>query len=276
MALTDESLSGLGFAGDWHANTRWAIHAIRYAQELGITTLVHLGDFAYLFDHDYLDTLQAVCERAGITLLAVRGNHDSTEVIRALEPNDQGLLPLSENVAMLPDGHRFEHNDISLVALGGAGSIDRSRRTPGRSWWEDELLDPAVVDELKGTCDIVVSHDCPDQVDLPLNPGMGAFYESIDPGVLSYCDSNRVVLGRAVDALRPALVVHGHYHFTSSLMRPLPRRSEGGSGMGRVETLVECLDMDGTELHLNVKTAREIVTRGQGARLVVRGPARGR
>lgn len=66
---------------------------------------------------------------------------------------------------------------------------------------------------------------------------------------------DRATLGRAVDALRPSLVVHGHYHLNSSLIRPLPPQTEAAPE----STLVECLHMDGSALRFNVKTAREIV-----------------
>lgn len=71
------------------------------------------------------------------------------------------------------------------------------------------------------------------------------------------------LIDEPLNGFGPALLVHGHCHFTSSLTRPLPRQGGGSGGMGGAETLV-----DGTELHLNVKTARGIVARGQGARLV--------
>jgi len=39
------ALEGVGFAGDWHANTPWAVRAVEYAAAQGIATLIHTGDF---------------------------------------------------------------------------------------------------------------------------------------------------------------------------------------------------------------------------------------
>lgn len=42
----------IALAGDWHGNTRWALHALEAAARQGCDTVVHLGDFGLWPGHD--------------------------------------------------------------------------------------------------------------------------------------------------------------------------------------------------------------------------------
>lgn len=247
------ALDGVGFAGDWHANTAWAVRAIEYAATQGISTLIHTGDFAFTFEREYLDALQAEGERRDVTVLAVRGNHDSTEEIGYLPRNAEGFLEARPRVLMIPDGHRWEINGVSLMGLGGAGSIDRVHRYAGETWWADERLDPRLVDALEGTVDVVISHDSPHGVKLPVDPLVEIHFHRLDDSVVDYCLRNRMVLARGVERVRPSLLVHGHFHLLGAFERPLK------PGEGPVATRIVCLDRDDMGLERNVLTAAEVV-----------------
>lgn len=248
--LPQDALPGVAFAGDWHGNGRWAQHAIRRAASFGAHTILHAGDFANTFLPDFRIAVEAACARDSITLYAVRGNHDSTSFLRTLPRDDDGLSMVSEHVRMIPDGHTLHLAGLTLVGLGGAPSINRRQLTEGVDWWDDEQLPPRVLDALPEHSDIVLSHDAPSGVPLPTNPAFAAHYERLDPGILDICAEHRQRIGAAVDHLRPALLVHGHYHRRYSVRRALP---SGGS------TVVVGLDCDGDSFEDNVLPSVEVL-----------------
>ncbi|MDR2255351.1 MAG: hypothetical protein LBE25_05060 [Arthrobacter sp.] len=250
-------MSGVGFAGDWRGNTKWAVAAIGFAATQGIIQLIHVGDFGYTFERSFLDALEAACTEHDVRITAVRGNNDSTSFLEEWPSEAGSEIRLRPHVAVAPDRYRWVHGGLTFLALGGAGSIDRIQRTVGESWWANERLDPAIVASLTDPCDVVISHDCPDRVVLDLDPGFGEYFERPDPGVLGYCAQNRALLVRAVDAVRPSLLVHGHYHRRSDHRRPLPALP----GRDPEFTRVVGLDCDGSTWGDDVLTLDEALGR---------------
>lgn len=228
-------------AGDWHGNTAWAVRAVRYAHDVyGARSILHVGDFAFRFHPSYMAALHGVLGELGMRLFFVRGNHDSTGVLRENDPNlgrdpelwasDPEGDPWSvtgERIFYLPDGLRFQIGHETALVAGGAGSIDRSQRFPLVEWWPDERLDAASADRIieqsataEDGIDIVVAHDAPSGAVFPTNPRIAARFEEEDPGVLAWCEEHRAQLGRIVDAVAPRLVLHGHWHRYHDLIPP--------------------------------------------------------
>lgn len=81
----------------------------------------------------------------------IRGNHDSPEKCR-------------QHLNWIEDGHYTEAFG-GILYVGGAYSIDSYRRTEGVDWWRDEELDISkmndILDSVKKTPRIIVTHDCP-------------------------------------------------------------------------------------------------------------------
>ena len=232
-------------AGDWHGNTRWAVAAIAQAATYGARTILHLGDYGYLYSHTFCDAVEQALAAHEMQLLFVRGNHDDVDHLDQLPRDPHGHGIVSARVRHLRDGQRVMLGDEVVLALGGAGSIDRAHRLPGASWWADEITPAAVIEQAiaDGPADIVLAHDCPTGVDLRLDPSFGAFYEDDDPGVLEYCEENRERLRVAAEALRPRLWLHGHYH---QVTREQLVHDDGE------RTLVVGLDCDGESLERNL------------------------
>lgn len=138
MQLSD--IYDIAFAGDWHGNTRWATYCIEQLGEAGVRTVIHVGDFGYQFDRGYVQALESALGRMGMRLYFLRGNHDSTEVLRSLPKRADGSFALSERMSFMADGFRFTIGGYEVLVLGGAGSIDRAARLPGIEWWDDERL----------------------------------------------------------------------------------------------------------------------------------------
>lgn len=233
----------LALAGDWHGATSWAVDCVHALADQGMRTIIQVGDFAYLFEREFLDELEGVLAQREVTLYFLRGNHDDTSVLSALEPRADGTREVRPHVFYLPDGVRFLIGSERALAIGGAGSIDRVRREAGVSWWEDERLEPSVADSAirDGAADVVFTHEAPHGVDLLLNLNTARFFENMDPGVLKWCDEHRALVTRVVDAVQPRLVVHGHHHKWLRNER---------SGTER-HAVVLCLDRDGSAFERN-------------------------
>lgn len=232
-------------AGDWHGNTPWAAAAISHAGMSGARTILHLGDYGFTFEARFIDAVEQALSVHDMQLLFVRGNHDDTGYLEKLDRDREGCGIVSPRVRHLRDGLRLALGDEIAVALGGAASIDRSGRLAGVSWWPDEITSQAAIEQAlaDGPAQIVMAHDCPAGVDLALDPRFGAYFEDKDPGVLDYCEENRLRLWGVATELRPRLWLHGHYH----------RLSTGSIDQddGR-ETAVIGLDCDGTSMERNL------------------------
>lgn len=224
---------GLVFAGDWHGNLAWATQAVAYSRQVhGADTILHVGDFAYTFDPRFIRGLENTLARHQLRLFFLRGNHDDAHHLSGFDPTGHGNLrvdptdpdsahpwPLSEHIAYLPDALRLRIGTRTAVVAGGAGSIDRVARMPGIEWWENERLDPAAEAYcvLGGGADILLCHDAPTGVPVPLDPAFAEQYEAIDPGVTAWCDTHRDSLETVAEALDPHLIVFGHHHERISL-----------------------------------------------------------
>lgn len=232
----------VAFAGDWHANYAWARSAIYHAAEQGAETIVHVGDYGYDFRRTYIDAVEAVLERTGLTLQFVDGNHENFTWLYEIPIGDDGRRQISARVHHLPRGYRWEWDGVRFLALGGAFSVDRRWRTLGDSWWAEEMITDADVEHAiaGGFTDVLVSHDCPTGVWIP-GLERGAHYFPAD--AIAQATEHRKQLRKVVDATQPVAVWHGHYH--------IPYFQVVDLGYGPVD--VTGLDMDGTEFATNIQ-----------------------
>lgn len=203
-------------AGDWHINTEWAIHALETIAATGIKDIYHVGDFGFWPDEhgqDYLRVIDAKLSLTGSTLLVTPGNHDDYAFINSLAADEDGLLIASENVRVLPRGHRWTVDGVSFVSLGGAASIDYETRTEGINWWREEAITYGDVMRTTsgGYADIMIAHDAPNGVSA-LSWTSKADTKKHSPEALMYSAESRYMMTHAVDGVRPKVFFHGHYH----------------------------------------------------------------
>lgn len=218
--------------GDIHGNVGFLWYAAREAAALGCSTILQLGDFGALWpgSNSFLPTVDDLLSEAGVErLVFIDGNHEgfTSEVpfpdrrgsavkgglVAAAELADRdadGFCKLSERVAWISRGHRWQWNGVRFGAIGGAFSVDWRHRTPGFTWWPDlEVPSPAEVDRLGSEpLDVLVLHDAPAGVPL----------ERVSTFTLSESDQRRAqqpreFLRAAVELTRPQIVLHGHWHW---------------------------------------------------------------
>lgn len=147
-------------------------------------------------------------------------------------------MPLAGNLHYLPRGARWQFGSVRFVAIGGAVSIGSPMRTAGLDFFVEEEVggDDVARVVAGGPADVLVCHDAPAGWEIPNLPPV----ERMPLPVAARVDAanrHRVRLRTAYEAVRPAVVVHGHYH---SRCRTLVDEAWG-------QVLVEGLDCDGTE-----------------------------
>jgi hypothetical protein len=201
----------IAIAGDWHADTEYSVAAIEHAARRNATTLVHLGDFGYNFTDDYLDALEHALRRSNMVLGFVDGNHENFDRLLADPVATDGLRYLRDRLVHLPRGFRWCWGTTRCLAVGGAYSIDRFLRTPGRSWWPQESItgEQARAIAAGGPADAMFCHDCPTGV---VVPGAARDRFFCPAGELQRSEVHRAILRSIVDVARPARLWHGHFH----------------------------------------------------------------
>lgn len=210
----------VGLAGDWHVNQAWALRALDACAREGIDTIYHVGDFGVWpgeKGHQYLTSIQSSCERHGIDVYVVPGNHEDYSQINAFPTDEQGWLthPEISHVHYAPRGHAWMDGGVSFGALGGAISIDKMLRVEGQTWWPQEDITADEVDRFIGhvsqiatdRLDVMLTHDAPSGI---RRGGPTPAY--LSPEVEHQARRFRLMLRDAADGVAPRWLVHGHWH----------------------------------------------------------------
>jgi hypothetical protein len=214
--MMPDDVSTIMIAGDWHGNTRWAVHAIHEgcSQLDGETKLIlQLGDFGiWCNGHMYLEKLSAALEEEGAELFFIDGNHEDFTLLRKhAKANETPGVPfqIAPRIWYLPRGWRWKWHGRTWLALGGAASVDRAFRTEGHSWFREEeiTLVQAGLVALAGPADVMITHECPRRVTMHLP--LGDPYPGWD---LDVSRSHQELLDRIIDHVEPSWLFHGHMH----------------------------------------------------------------
>jgi hypothetical protein len=223
----------VAFAGDWHGDRGWGAGRIKALAELGVTTLLHVGDFGIWTTSPgkrYLMGIERACLTNGVTVLVTPGNHEDWNRLDLKQVKDKGdgwgaVKHMTDHIKVLPRGHRFtmttpSGTTRSLVSLGGAPSVDYLWRTEGRDWFPTEMITPedVALTVAGGHADIMIAHDSPGtpyavsgvEDILKTNP-MG-----FPDQALAYATVGRNRMTTAYEGVAPKLFFHGHYHVTGT------------------------------------------------------------
>ena len=199
--------------GDVHGDFPFASAVCRTAASFGITDIFQVGDFG-VWDHldegvYFLDKLDENSEKRGANWTFVAGNHENYNSLEqhALGMDDHGFVNLRKRIRWTGRTNVWNYNGLRMGAFGGAYSIDREMRTPGISWWPQEMPTLADVYAFEAQVgderlDVLFSHDAP--ISLPEWNGF------IKDDSQSEASRRRVTDAYAV--ARPRIGLHGHYH----------------------------------------------------------------
>lgn len=211
----------VGFAGDWHGNTGWALHCLDIFFKRGIKTVYHVGDFGVWGGNDGQSYLRKVNDRLrkhDMLIIVTLGNHENYNMTNKWPLNEEGFQVRNdiERIWIAPRGHLWTHNKARIASLGGAHSIDRQWRRENISWWPQEAITEADVQTLKdnlaakkwSVVDVFLSHDIPAGLDV------GPKQFNLSPEIEYESYRQRILLREAYDMCAPHSGVHGHWHKT--------------------------------------------------------------
>lgn len=167
------------FLGDTHGDLGFLDDALSIAASMKCDAVFQLGDFGFLWPgRDHMDIVQQMVEIRGVPLYWIDGNHDWHPEIRERYPVED--FDVFEDIGDRATVHHVRRGCVvevgrfasrmRIAGLGGAPSIDRSQRTPGKSWWPEETItaqDVGVLAHLHSV-DVLATHDAPH-----MPPGFG-------------------------------------------------------------------------------------------------------
>lgn len=131
--------------------------------------LIVLGDFGYTWNKQLLNTY-----KYSFPTFTVDGNHDNFTILNncptaTMLGGEVGVI--KDNVYRLKTGEVYDFNGIKMFVFGGALSIDKSMRTPYKSWWPEEIptrddYKRALenLEKANWDIDIFLAHTCPEDV----------------------------------------------------------------------------------------------------------------
>lgn len=251
-------MSNIGLLGDTHGNPVWMRHAIQTFAKNDIKTVIQVGDFGIYQNRGGMHFAQKTNEwmqEHGMDMIVVPGNHEDWDYINDLYVHEDGWMRLGKNIRVAPRGHRWEMEGKTFVGLGGAPSVDRKYRQDvmamypkEKLWWEQEAITQADVDQQleDGYADVMVCHDAPWGVP-GIEAKIGANPYGFDLDDLAYALDGRMRMYDALQAVRPKLFLHGHYHF---LVDEIYDVKEPLDGKTAFQTHILGLDCDGKNYSL--------------------------
>ncbi len=195
--------------GDHHADYDDLIRALALRGLRGVR-IIHVGDgeegYPDYWDDGTAEQLDNAFACLEIEYISIRGNHCNPNVF-----DGRVILP---NFKFLPDYTRLEIEGETWLFVGGAISINRLDRIPGKNWWTNEAM---VLDEaLAQPADVLVTHSGSSWTTPPASELLNYYIEAEAAMGLTTLrqelhDETRRH-DRLFEIVRPRQWYHGHYH----------------------------------------------------------------
>ncbi|MFC4995425.1 metallophosphoesterase [Rubritalea tangerina] len=185
--------------------------------------IVCVGDIGLGFidsrEPSCLAEVDVMAAQKGHTVWLMRGNHDDPKIWHEERSDWNAALT---NVRIPADIHRMKIENVHVIMVGGATSLDRSHpeRIDNHNWWKDEAVDSAaprqveLMVEAYGRADILITHAGPIEAEPPLARDETSFnyYSQVDPKLAEDVKSERELISSIVTASQARTVAFGHYH----------------------------------------------------------------
>lgn len=172
-------MSRIFVTGDLHGHVDFE-KMINFSLDEGKTLtkddyVIICGDFGLIFDYKGMNSTEErllnMLDSMPWTTLFVDGNHECFPRLAAYDIEEwQGgkIHRIMPSIIHLMRGEVFNIANRTLLAFGGAQSIDRYRRTPGQTWWsEEEASEKDFNNAMKNLekvnfkPDIIITHEMP-------------------------------------------------------------------------------------------------------------------
>ena len=133
--------------------------------------IIIAGDAGLCWRHDKQDLARNLIlheTKYKTHIYFIDGNHENFKILKSLLVSEDGIAHISKHIHYIPRGSRlilnFGEYTKTMLAMGGADSIDKNRRIPGLSWWQEEQITKEDIAEITGHFDYVVTHCCPTSI----------------------------------------------------------------------------------------------------------------
>lgn len=199
--------------GDHHSNYDDLIRAL-LRRGLRQCRIIHVGDGeeGYLdhWDDETAGQLDHAFASLEIEYFSIRGNHSNPHVF-----DGSVVLP---NFQLLPDYSRLEIDGETWLFVGGAISIDRLNREPGKTWWPEEEM---TLDETRAQpADVLVTHTGPSWL-TPPHREMVDYYAAAEADIGTNTlhrelHDEAARIDRLFELVRPRQWYYGHYHHSAT------------------------------------------------------------
>ena len=190
--------------GDWENLFRVANRA-----KLENCYLISVGDSGigfrpYKQQVENIDQLNKRFEKLNIIFMSIRGNHDDPNYFKG----DERIC--LDNFELIEDYSVYEHNSKQIQFIGGATSIDRSKRREGISYWSGEGLNFNAYKLQK--VDVLVTHTAPSWCFPQAFNKMVYGWAREDAYLLEELTDERAVMDEILKVCQPSLHLYGHFH----------------------------------------------------------------
>ena len=198
--MSDAKHGRLFVCGDMHgipSDTR-KINARNFPEGKHLSeqdVIIQLGDFGWIWypfgvNKEQEHWLDWIAEKP-FTFAFLPGNHENYDIIETLPTIQKWgstvavLRRKTGDIYILLKGNLYTINGKTILAIGGAKSIDKIYRIPYKSWWPQETLTKAEEDNtldnlesVNNIVDYVLTHTCPTHLVLDMfeNDTENAFY----------------------------------------------------------------------------------------------------
>lgn len=139
-----------------------------FADQMELTEkdyVIVLGDMGLFWRNDKRDAdefIEFFERNYNFNLYFIDGNHENFKLLSNLQEDENRMGYVSEHIRYLKRGRRYNIDGKNILAIGGADSVDKLRRTLGLSWWAEEQITDDDVERVEvDNYDYVLSHCCP-------------------------------------------------------------------------------------------------------------------
>ena len=147
----------LAIVGDIHSFFELLVDYSKIAKEAGCSAMCQVGDFGV--SPQAINDLKAKSLYPHIPVFVIAGNHEYFDMWEGFE----GVKEVMHNVFFVQKGHIMKLDDLNVLFVGGASSIDK--KWQGSSWdWREDIQPSDVVRfqknyaQLDGNIDLMIAH----------------------------------------------------------------------------------------------------------------------
>ena len=112
-------------------------------------TLIILGDAGICWSKTQDEIVKNLYKRIPITVIFVDGNHENFDTLKTFPIvyyKGAKMHQISEHIYHVLRGEIMELEGFTFLCIGGACSTDKIWRIEGESWWKDEEITQADID----------------------------------------------------------------------------------------------------------------------------------